>query len=94
MSSPLNENRRRCRSMKPHAFRASDHDPVLIGLSLVDPMARQGKAWRPTSTELLPTGDKNTDKRLNKAIDRHRGQLEFKVVDERTDDQQQEGVRQ
>lgn len=50
-------------------FRSSDHDPVVIGLNLANPMGdKEGVAA--DLAALLPTGDKNTDKRLNKAIDR------------------------
>ena len=52
----------------PDEFRSSDHDPVIIGLNLANPMGdKEGVAA--DLAALLPTGDKNTDKRLNKAID-------------------------
>jgi predicted extracellular nuclease len=51
-----------------NAYRASDHDPVLIGLNLANPMGDKEDVMANLGA-LLPTGDKNTDKRLNKAID-------------------------
>jgi predicted extracellular nuclease len=52
----------------PDEFRSSDHDPVLIGLNLADPMGDKEDVMADLAV-LLPTGDKNTDKRLNKAIE-------------------------
>jgi hypothetical protein len=53
---------------EPNAFRSSDHDPVIVGLNLADPMGDK-QAVVTGLTALLPTGDANTDKRLTKAID-------------------------
>ena len=52
----------------PDEFRSSDHDPVIIGLNLADPMGDKEDVVAALE-DLLPTGDKNTDKRLGKAID-------------------------
>ena len=51
-----------------NAYRASDHDPVLIGLNLANPMGDKEDVMANLGAH-LPTGDKNTDRRLNKAID-------------------------
>jgi hypothetical protein len=53
---------------EPNAFRSSDHDPVIVGLDLADPMGDK-RAVATDLAELLPTGDAKTDKRLTKAID-------------------------
>jgi predicted extracellular nuclease len=52
----------------PDEFRSSDHDPVVIGLNLVDAMGDKEDVVADLAA-LLPTGQKNTDKRLGKAID-------------------------
>jgi hypothetical protein len=49
-------------------FRSSDHDPVIIGLNLANPMGDK-EAVEADLASLLPTGDSKTDKRLSKAID-------------------------
>ena len=53
---------------EPNAFRSSDHDPVIVGLDLADPMGDK-EAVAADLAALVPTGDANTDNRLNKAID-------------------------
>jgi predicted extracellular nuclease len=53
---------------EPNAFRSSDHDPVIVGLNLADPMGDKA-AVAADLAALLPTGDANTDKQLTKAID-------------------------
>ena len=53
---------------EPNAFRSSDHDPVIVGLNLADPMG-DTEAVLADLAGLLPTGDANTDRRLNKAVD-------------------------
>lgn len=50
-------------------FRASDHDPVVIGLELVTPMSLK-EATSDELSLLLPTGDRNDDRFVQKAIDR------------------------
>jgi hypothetical protein len=53
---------------EPNAFRSSDHDPVIVGLNLANPMGdKEGTAA--ALAVLLPTGNSNTNRRLNKAID-------------------------
>jgi predicted extracellular nuclease len=52
----------------PDEFRSSDHDPVVIGLNLADPMGDKEEVIAGLAA-LLSTGDKNTDKRLDKAIE-------------------------
>ena len=52
---------------EPNAFRSSDHDPVIVGLNLADPMGDKERTIDALEA-LLPTGDKNADKRLTKAI--------------------------
>ena len=49
-------------------FRSSDHDPVIVGLNLANPMGDKEQKAADLAA-LVPTGDKDTDKRLNKAID-------------------------
>jgi predicted extracellular nuclease len=52
----------------PDQFRSSDHDPVVIGLGLIP--AKELKETAVTElTLLLPTGDKQDDKFIQKAID-------------------------
>ncbi|HRV94622.1 MAG TPA: ExeM/NucH family extracellular endonuclease, partial [Anaerolineae bacterium] len=53
----------------PDQYRVSDHDPVLIGLDL-DQALNLKQSARADLAALLPTGDKNTDKRFEKAIER------------------------
>jgi len=53
----------------PDEFRSSDHDPVVIGLQLDTPMLLKGIA-RDDLIAALPTGSKNDDKFIGKAIDR------------------------
>jgi predicted extracellular nuclease len=50
----------------PDQFRSSDHDPVVIGLF---PAKMLKETASLDLSLLLPTGDKNTDKRINKAIE-------------------------
>ncbi|MBT8198000.1 MAG: ExeM/NucH family extracellular endonuclease, partial [Acidimicrobiia bacterium] len=54
----------------PDPWRSSDHDPVLIGLQTGAPTGGAGteKAIEDLQS-LLPTGDKNDDKRIGKAIE-------------------------
>ncbi|HSG16956.1 MAG TPA: ExeM/NucH family extracellular endonuclease [Anaerolineae bacterium] len=52
----------------PDEFRSSDHDPVVIGLNLANPMGDKESVAADLAA-LLPTDDKNTDKRLDKAIE-------------------------
>jgi len=52
---------------EPNAFRSSDHDPVIVGLSLADPTGDK-EAVAADLANLVPTGNKATDGRLNKAI--------------------------
>jgi len=49
-------------------FRSSDHDPVIVGLNLANPRGDKETVSADLAA-LLPTGDRNTDKRLNKAIE-------------------------
>ena len=49
-------------------FRSSDHDPVIIGLNLANPMGDK-TAVAADLAALLPSGDGNTDRRLDSAID-------------------------
>jgi len=53
---------------EPNAYRASDHDPVIIGLDLPNPRGDKGIVVADLES-LLPTGDRKTDKQINKAID-------------------------
>jgi predicted extracellular nuclease len=53
---------------EPNAFRSSDHDPVIVGLNLANPMGDK-EAVVADLAALVPTGDKPTDRRLNRAID-------------------------
>ena len=54
---------------EPNAFRSSDHDPVIVGLELtVTPMQAKEHALG-TLAALLPTGNKQDDKRISKAIE-------------------------
>jgi hypothetical protein len=53
---------------EPNAFRSSDHDPVIVGLNLADPMGDKETVVTEL-TALLPTGDAKVDKQLTKAID-------------------------
>jgi predicted extracellular nuclease len=53
----------------PDEFRSSDHDPVVIGLQLDTPMLLKEMA-RDDLIAALPTGSKNDDKFIGKAIDR------------------------
>ena len=48
------------------ALRSSDHDPVLVGLNLVDPQGDKEDVAAELSA-LVPTGDKKTDRRLSAA---------------------------
>ncbi len=50
-------------------FRSSDHDPVIIGLNLANPLGDTEQLAADLGA-LLPTGDGQTDKRLDKAIER------------------------
>ncbi|MEA2002180.1 MAG: ExeM/NucH family extracellular endonuclease [Actinomycetota bacterium] len=52
---------------EPNAFRASDHDPVIVGLDLAQPQVDKGTLIGDL-VALLPTGDKNTTKRIEAAI--------------------------
>ncbi len=53
----------------PDAYRASDHDPVVIGLAL-DPTGYQSKTKVVGDLNaLLPTGSSRNDKAINRAID-------------------------
>jgi predicted extracellular nuclease len=52
----------------PDEFRSSDHDPVIVGLAL--DAVGQKKAARANLSALLPTGNKQDDKRISKAIGR------------------------
>ena len=49
-------------------FRSSDHDPVIIGLNLADPLGDTEQVAASLEA-LLPTGDAVTDIRLGKAVD-------------------------
>lgn len=51
-----------------NAFRSSDHDPVIVGLNLADPMGDKSSVAANLGA-LLPTGSALTDLRLTKAID-------------------------
>jgi predicted extracellular nuclease len=53
----------------PDEFRSSDHDPVVIGLNLNTPMGLKETASLELSL-LLPTGDKQDDHFIEKAIER------------------------
>jgi hypothetical protein len=53
---------------EPNAFRSSDHDPVIVGLNLADPMGDK-QAVAADLADLVPTGNKSSDGRLNKAVD-------------------------
>ena len=53
---------------EPNAFRSSDHDPVIVGLDLANPMGDKEDVADDLAAQ-LPTGDSQTDNRLNKAID-------------------------
>ncbi|MEA3510480.1 MAG: ExeM/NucH family extracellular endonuclease, partial [Actinomycetota bacterium] len=53
---------------EPNAYRASDHDPVIVGLNLANPQGDK-EAVVTDLEALLPTGDRTTDKQINKAID-------------------------
>jgi predicted extracellular nuclease len=52
----------------PDAYRSSDHDPVIVGLDLAQPMYDK-MAVRDSLADLLPAGDKNTTKQIEKAIE-------------------------
>ena len=52
----------------PDAYRSSDHDPVIVGLDLAQPMMDK-MTVRDALAALLPAGDKNTTKRIEKAIE-------------------------
>ena len=52
----------------PDAYRSSDHDPVIVGLDLAQPMMDK-MAVSESLSALLPAGDKNTTKRIGKAIE-------------------------
>jgi predicted extracellular nuclease len=52
----------------PDAYRSSDHDPVIVGLDLARPQFDKAAA-RDVLAVLLPVSDKNTTKRIEKAID-------------------------
>ena len=52
---------------EPNAFRASDHDPVIVGLNLANPQGDKGAVVGDLEA-LLPTGSRSTDRRINKAI--------------------------
>jgi hypothetical protein len=52
----------------PDEWKASDHDPVIVGLDLAQPMIDK-MAVRDALAALLPAGDNNTTKRIKKAID-------------------------
>ena len=52
---------------QPDQFRASDHDPVVIGLELDTPRGLK-TAVRDDLKSLLPTGNKKDDKNIRKAI--------------------------
>ncbi len=53
----------------PDPYRSSDHDPVVIGLDLTA-TPKQAKNHAVTVLEdLLPTGNRSDDKRIEKAID-------------------------
>jgi len=49
------------------ALRSSDHDPLLIGLNLADPQGDKQDTVAALSA-LMPTGDRNTNRRLSAAI--------------------------
>ncbi len=51
----------------PDAYRASDHDPVIVGLALDSPEKLKTDAIGLLAS-LLPTGDRSQDHRINKAI--------------------------
>jgi len=53
---------------QPDQYRASDHDPVIVGLDL-SPMKAKQQVVADLSA-LLPTGDTETDSRIEKAIQR------------------------
>ncbi|MDH3260543.1 MAG: ExeM/NucH family extracellular endonuclease [Acidimicrobiia bacterium] len=53
----------------PDAYRSSDHDPVVVGLALNTAMGQKESAQADLEA-LLPTGNKNDDKFVQKAIDR------------------------
>ncbi len=59
----------RTRSTHRIAYRSSDHDPVLIGLDLNTPMSLKLDTIDDLSA-LLPTGNKQDDQKIQKAIDR------------------------
>jgi predicted extracellular nuclease len=52
----------------PDQWKASDHDPVIVGLDLAQPMIDK-MAVRDALAALLPADDKNTTKQIEKAID-------------------------
>jgi len=52
----------------PDEWRASDHDPVLVGLDMENPMGMKEKAAGDLAA-VLPTGNKQNDNRISKAID-------------------------
>ena len=54
---------------QPDEFRASDHDPVIVGLDLGAPRLAK-TALVDSLSALLPTGDSNADRRIEEAIDR------------------------
>jgi predicted extracellular nuclease len=51
----------------PDEWRASDHDPVLVGLDMANPMGMKSKAMKDLEA-LLPTGDSRDDRSIEKAI--------------------------
>ena len=53
----------------PDAYRSSDHDPVVVGLGLTPARELKETARLELST-LLPTGNKQNDQRIEKAIER------------------------
>lgn len=54
---------------QPDPYRASDHDPVVVGLALtVEPKVLKERA-RDALGDLLPSGDKKDDARIEKAIE-------------------------
>ena len=51
----------------PNPYRSSDHDPILVGLNLANPMGDK-EAMAADLAALVPTGDTSADRRLNRAV--------------------------
>ncbi len=64
-----NEENRQPSLYQPDQFRSSDHDPVVVGLDMANALGLKTKA-RADLEAMLPTGNKNDDKSINRALDK------------------------